>query len=145
MDAALLIFLGLLAPFLTAALNRVGWTAKTKHLVAFGVSIVLAVFWLTVTGGFAVFDVPAIIAAMPAIYTISQAVYAFFVKNIASKLEAATDKNAVVVSPAAGHPGNVFVTSNDTIEVSNETGTPANVETTAPVKIDTVEHSEPRG
>lgn len=141
MDAALLIFLGLLAPFLTALLNRVGWTSKTKHLVAFGVSIVLAVFWLAVTGGFAVFDVPAIIAAMPAIYTISQAVYAFFVKNIASKLEAATDKNAVVISPAE-EADKVVVTSNDTIEVSNETGTPANVETSAPLKIDTV---EPRG
>jgi hypothetical protein len=144
MDAALLIFLGLLAPFLTAALNRVGWTAKTKHLVAFGVSIVLAVFWLVVTGGFAVFDVPAIIAAMPAIYTISQAVYAFFVKNIASKLEAATDKNAVVISPAE-EPDKVIVTSNDTIEVSNETGAPANVETSAPVRVDTVEENEPRG
>jgi len=144
MDAALLIFLGLLAPFITAALNRVGWTAKTKHLVAFGVSIVLAVFWLVITGGFAVFDVPAIIAAMPAIYTISQAVYAFFVKNIASKFEAATDKNAVVISPAE-EADKVIVTSNDTIEVSNELGTPANVETQAPLKIDTVEKPEPRG
>lgn len=144
MDAALLIFLGLAAPFITAIFNRVGWTSKTKHLVAFGVSIVLAVFWLVVTGGFAVFDVPAIIAAMPAIYTISQAVYTFFVKNIATKLEAATDKNAVVISPAE-EPDMVIVTSNDTIEVSNETGAPANVETSVPVKVDTVETPEPRG
>jgi len=141
MDAALLIFLGLLAPFVTAALNRVRWTAKTKHLVAFGVSIALAIFWLVVTGGFAAFNVPAIIAAMPAIYTISQAVYAFFVKNIASKLEAATDKSAVVVSPSS-EPDTVIVTSNDTIKVSNETGAPANVETPTPIKVDTV---EPRG
>lgn len=144
MDAALLIFLGLLAPFVTAIFSRVRWSAKTKHLVAFGVSIVLAVFWLAVTGGFATFDVAAIIAAMPAIYTISQAVYAFFVKNIASKLEAATDKNAVVISPS-DEPDKVVVTSNETIEVSNELGTPANVETPAPVKIDTIETSEPRG
>lgn len=144
MDAALLIFLGLLAPFVTAALNRVRWTAKTKHLVAFGVSIGLAVFWLVVTGGFAAFDVTAIIAAMPAIYTISQAVYAFFVKNIASKFEAATDKNAVVVSPAT-EPDKVIVTSNDTIEVSNDTGVPANVETATPLRVDTVEDIKPRG
>lgn len=144
MDAALLIFLGLLAPFLTAGLNRVRWTSKTKHLVAFGVSIVLAVFWLAVTGGFAAFNVTAIIAAMPAIYTISQAVYAFFVKNIASKFEAATDKSAVVISPS-DEVDKVVVTSNDTIEVSNVSGTPANVETPAPVKVDTVETPEPRG
>ena len=144
MDAALLIFLGLLAPFLTAALNRVRWTSKTKHLVAFGVSIVLAVFWLVVTGGFAAFDVTAIIAAMPAIYTISQAVYAFFVKNIASKFEAVTDKSAVVISPS-DEVDKVVVTSNDTIKVSNETGTPANVETHTPIRVDTVEENEPRG
>jgi hypothetical protein len=144
MDAALLIFLGLLAPFLTAWLNRVRWTAKTKHLVAFGVSIALAVFWLVVTGGFAAFNVPAIIAAMPAIYTISQAVYAFFVKNIASKFEAATDKSAVVISPA-DEVDKVVVTSNDTIKVSNETGAPANVETPTPIRVDTVAENEPRG
>lgn len=144
MDAALLIFLSLLAPFLTAGLNRVRWSTKTKNLAAFGVSIVLAVFWLAVTGGFAAFNVPAIIAAMPVIYTISQAVYAFFVKNIASKLEAATDKNAVVISPSE-EIDKVIVTSNDTIKVSNETGGPVNVETPVPVQIDTVEKIEPRG
>ena len=144
MDATLLILLGLLAPFVTAAFNRVRWSSKTKHLVAFGVSIFLAIVWLTLTGGFAAFNVPAILAAVPAIYTISQAVYAFFVKNIASKFEAATDKSAVVISPS-DEPDKVIVTSNDTIEVSNELGTPANVETPAPVKVDTVTNPEPRG
>jgi hypothetical protein len=71
-------------------------------------------------------------------------VYTFFVKNIASKFEAATDKNAVVISPSE-EADKVIVTSNDTIEVSNETGAPANVETDAPLKVDTVAENEPRG
>lgn len=142
MDITLVIVLGLLAPFITALFNKVGWTSKTKHLVAFGVSIGLGIIWLVLTGGLASFTFAGISAAVPAIYTISQAVYAFFVKNIASKLEAATDKDAVVITPSID-PDKVVVTSNDTIEVSNLTGADANVEVEAPVKVDTA--PEPRG
>lgn len=147
MDATLLLLLGLVSPFLIAIINKVKWSSSTKQLVAFGVSIVLAVLWLAMTGGIAGFGIQSLLAAVPAIYTISQAVYEFFVKSLASKLEAATDKSAVVVSPAPGE-GNVFVTSTETVQVAKVSDAPANVVVDAPIEITTKNDPdlpEPRG
>jgi hypothetical protein len=147
MDATLLLLLGLIAPFAIALINKVKWSSSTKQLVAFGVSIVFAVLWLVVTGGIAGYGIQSLLAAVPAIYTLSQAVYEFFVKNIASKLEAATDKSAVVISPAPGE-NNVFVTSNETIQVAKVSDAPANVVVDSPIEITTnvdPETPEPRG
>lgn len=144
MEPTLLLILGLASPFLIALINKVGWSSTTKQLVAFGVSIVLAVLWLVLTGGIAGFGVEQLLAAVPVVYALSQAMYEFFVKNITSKLEAATDKSAVVVIPAIDNADNLVVTSNDTVQVSKVTDESANVEVDSPIEISKV-NTEPRG
>lgn len=143
MEATLIIILGAVAPFLVALISRVGWSSTTKQLVAWGISIVLGILWIVLTGGFATFTFESFIAAVPVIYALSQAVYEFLLKNVLGKLEAATDKSAVVVTPAET-PGNVVITSNETIEVAKVSEADANVEVNAPVEIKT-KTTEPRG
>ena len=144
MEAALIIILGAVAPFLVAIISRVNWSSTTKQLVAWGVAIILAVVWLLLSGGLAVLDFPSFVAAVPVIYALSQAVYEFLLKNVLGKLEAATDKSAVVVSPAET-TGNVIVTSNETIEVATKhPEVNANVEVDTPLEIKTTDN-EPRG
>lgn len=136
MEVALVIILGALAPFLIALVSKVKWSSTTKQLVSWGFAIVLAVVWLILTGGLAVFSVESFLAAVPIIYALSQAVYAFFLKNVLSKIEAATDKDAVIVIPAED-PTNVIVTSNETLQVATATGVDGNVEVSAPIEIKT--------
>lgn len=143
MEVALIILLGAIAPFLIAIANKVKWSSTTKQLVAWGISIVLAVLWLFLSGGLSlVTDWQAFVGAVPVIYALSQAVYEFLLKNILSKLEAATDKSAIVVTPSE-LKDNVIVTSNDTIQVAKVSDANANVEVDAPIEIRT--HDEPRG
>lgn len=143
MELPLILILGLVAPFLIALLNRVGWSSKTKQLMAFGVAILLAVIWILMTGGIAGFGFESIVAAVPAIYALSQLVYEFLFKNVISKLEAATDRNAVVVIPDVNAVNGVLVTSNETIKVSEVSDAPANVPASAPIEVTTT--PEPRG
>lgn len=146
MEATLFILLGAAAPFLVAIISRVGWSSTTKQLVAWGIAIVLGIVWVVLTGGFgAGFTFESFVAAVPIIYALSQAVYEFMLKNVLGKLEAATDKSAVVISPAPGHPENVVVTSNETIQVATKDHhIDANVEVEAPLEVHTTDN-EPRG
>lgn len=142
MEIALVIILGALAPFLIAIINKVKWSSTTKQLVAWATAIVLAVVWLLLSGGLAVLDFASFVGAVPVIYALSQAVYEFLLKNVLSKLEAATDKDAIVVSPAE-NPNNVIVTSNETIEVARVSDENANVEVNSPIEIKT--HNDVQG
>lgn len=143
MDIPLILILGLASPFIIAMFNRVGWSSKTKQLMAFAVAIVLSIVWIIMTGGIGGFTFASITAAVPAIYAMSQLVYEFLFKNVISKLEAATDRNAVVIIPDVDVPDGVIVTSNDTIKVSETTDAPANIPASAPVEVTTT--PEPRG
>lgn len=143
MELPLILALGLAAPFVVALFNRVGWSSKTKQLVTFGVAIVLSIVWILLTGGIDGFTVTSISAAVPAIYALSQIVYEFLFKNVISKLEVATDPNAVIIVPDVDVPDGVLVTSNETIKVAETSDAPANVPAQAPLEVSTV--PEPRG
>lgn len=145
MEATLIIILGAIAPFLVAIINRVGWSATTKQLVAWGIALGLGILWTVLTGGIGAFTLQSFVTAVPVIYALSQAVYEFLLKNVLGKLEAATDKSAVVVTPDPDNANNVVVTSNETIEVATKNAeADANVVVDAPIEIDTVDN-EPRG
>lgn len=146
MEATLIIVLGAVAPFLVAIISRVGWSSTTKQLVAWGIALLLGILWTVLTGGFgAGFTLESFIAAVPVIYALSQAVYEFLLKNVLGKLEAATDKSAVVIIPAPDTSENVIVTSNETIEVATKNhDINANVEVEAPLEV-TTKDNEPRG
>lgn len=104
------------SPFINAAIIRVNWTPKTKSLVAWAVAIIIATAYVLITGGIA--NIMQLFIAAPAIYGYSQAVYQFFVKNIATKFEAITTPGSVVLTTSA-EAGKVDITSDATIK---ETG-----------------------
>src|SRR4030095_9964534 len=106
----------ILLPFINAWINKVTWTPKTKSLVALGTSILLAVIYVLLTGGIG--NLSQLWLAVPAIYGASQAIFQFFVKNIATKFEALTTKDSAVIAPA--DKGTVTVASDATIEAETE-------------------------
>lgn len=124
-------FFILISPFINAGIQRVTWSPKTKSLVAWGVSIVLAVIFLLVTGG--VSSLYNIFIAAPTIYGYQQAIYTFLVKNIATKFEAITTPGSVVVSPSQTTPGKVDITSDATINSASGNS----VEAEPPVSVTT--------
>jgi hypothetical protein len=118
MDPILLITAGTvlfatISPFLNAAIQRVTWTPKQKALVAWGVSIVIAIIYVLLTGGIA--NLSQLVIAAPAIYGYQQAIYTFFLKNVATKFEAITTPGSIVVSPSETTPGKVDITTDTTI------------------------------
>lgn len=106
----------IVSPFINAWINRINWSPKTKSLVAWGVAIAIATFYVLMTGG--VGNIYQLFIAAPAIYGYSNAVYQFILKNVATKFEAITTSGALAVSPSS-EPGKVEVTSDATIK---ETG-----------------------
>lgn len=122
----------LISPFINAYINKVNWSPKTKSLVAWLTAIIIGTVYVLLTGGIA--NIYQLFIAAPAIYGYSQAVYQFFVKNIATKFEAITSSDSVVVAPSE-ESGKVDITSDLTIESTGD-----NVTVAAPVKIDTPKH-----
>lgn len=102
----------LLSPFINAGIQNVTWTPKQKALLAWGVSIVLALAFLFVTGG--VSSLTNIFIAAPTVYGYQQAIYTFLIKNIATKFEAITTPGSIVVAPSAVTTGTVDITSDAT-------------------------------
>lgn len=139
--AALLVLLSMASPFVIAFFNKVKWSSKTRELVAAGVAIVVAVAWLALTGS--ITDWTNIIVAAPAVYTLQSLIYRFVLKEWASKFEVATDKGAVIITPAE-NPKDVLVTSSETIKVSEKEHAPENIEVDAPVEVQRTE-PEPKG
>ena len=115
------------SPFLSAYIQKVDWSPKTKTLLAMVLSLVIAVLYLFMTNGIA--DWSQLGIAIPAVYGLQQAVYNFFLKNIATKFEAITEFGSLIVTPAAT-PDKVNITSDATIK---ETGD--NITVDSPVQI----------
>lgn len=105
------------SPFINAAINKVNWSPKVKSLVAWGTAIVIAVAYVLLTGGIA--NISQLFIAAPVIYGYSQAVYQFFVKNIATKFEAITTPGSLVVTPSE-ESGKVDITSDATIKATGD-------------------------
>lgn len=122
-------------PFVNAAIQKSTWTPVQKNLLALATSAIFAIIYLFLTGGLDVSNVPVAIAA---VYGLSQAIYAFIVKNVATKFEAITTKGSVVVAPSAEEPGKVNITTDASIEASND---PAPVD--PPVQLTTAEPEKP--
>jgi UPF0716 family protein affecting phage T7 exclusion len=74
-----------LSPLLTAVATRANWSSKTKNAVAAGVSIVIAVVYLVLTGGIS--DWSNIVLVIPAVYGVQQLVYNQFLKNLSKEIE----------------------------------------------------------
>jgi hypothetical protein len=133
----------LLLPFINAWINKVTWSPKTKSLVALGTSIVIAVVYVLLTGGIANLD--QLWLAIPAIYGASQAVFQFLVKNIATKFEAITTKDAAVIAPA-DTAGTVTVTTDETIKAETDTTpVPTPVQITTPEAVEITKDPDVKG
>ena len=115
-------------PFVNAWIQNVTWTPVQKNLVALSTSAVFAIIYLFLTGGLDLSNVPVAIAA---IYGLSQAIYQFIVKNVATKFEAITTKGAIVVSPS-DTAGKVDITSDATI---NDDINSSSIQADPPVEI----------
>jgi hypothetical protein len=102
-------------PFVNAWIQQVTWTPVQKNLVALATSAIFAILYLFFTGGLDLSNVPVAIAA---IYGLSQAIYQFIVKNVATKFEAITTKGSIVVSPS-DTAGKVEITTDASIDAVN--------------------------
>lgn len=81
--------LAILSPFITALFTKSSMKSETKGLVGIAVSIVVAVVWVLLTGGFAVVAGPEDLAIpIGVIFGIQQAVYNQFFKDLAKDVEA---------------------------------------------------------
>lgn len=123
----LTMLLTLISPFISAYVQNVDWSPKTKTLLAILLSLIIAIVYLYLTNGIA--DWTQLGVVVPAVYGLQQAIYNFFLKNIATKFEAITNFGSLIVSPSV-EPGKVDITSDQTIK---ETGD--NVTVDAPVQI----------
>lgn len=106
----------ILTPLVSAVAIQSKWDPKMKNAVAFGISLVLAVGYLLLTGGIADWtDVPA---AVLAVYGLQQLVYKQFLHELSKRIEAVTDINKgekVVV--AEGEANQVVETGGENAEV----------------------------
>ena len=115
------------SPFLSAYIQKVDWSPKTKTLLAMALSLFIAVLYLLMTGGIA--DWSQLAVVIPAVYGVQQGVYQFFLKNIATKFEAMTEFGSLIVTPGY-EADKVNITSDATIK---ETGD--NITVDSPVEI----------
>jgi len=129
LPVALALVLSFLSPFLNAWIQDVNWSPQAKNLLAIATSAIVAIIYLLFTGGIG--DWTQIATVIPQVYILQQAIYQFFLKNIATKFEALTSKNSVVVTPSAT-AGSVDVTTDATIKATGD-----NVTVPAPVEVTT--------
>lgn len=115
------------SPFLSAYIQKVDWSPKTKTLLAMALSLIIAVLYLSMTNGIA--DWTQLAVVVPAIFGVQQAVFQFLLRNIATKFEAMTEFGSLIVT--AGYEADkVNITSDATIK---ETGD--NITVDSPVEI----------
>ena len=80
-----------LSTLVAAIANQSSWAPKTKNMVAFVISILLAVGYLAFTGGLNdLSDLPGTIFA---VYGLQQLIYKQFLQELAKKIEAVTSVN----------------------------------------------------
>jgi membrane-associated HD superfamily phosphohydrolase len=123
----LTLVLTFLSPFISAYIQNVNWSPKTKTLLAMALSLLIAVLYLIMTGGIG--DWSQIGLVIPAVFGVQQAIFQFFLRNIATKFEAITQFGSLVITPGT-ETGTVDITSDATIK---ETGDNISVDT--PVQI----------
>jgi hypothetical protein len=109
------ILITMASPYVNAYINKVNWSAKTKNLVALATSTVIAIAYLYFTGGILGWDQLAV--TMTSIYGLQQATYQFLLKVPASKFEAATRTDAVILTPT--DENKVEVTTTDSIKAGD--------------------------
>lgn len=111
------ILLTFFLPFINAGIQKVTWSPVQKNLLAIATSAIFALVYLFLTGGI---DPANITLAIAAVYGLQQAIYAFLVKNIATKFEAITTAGSIVVAPSADEPGKVNITTDASIAAHAE-------------------------
>lgn len=111
------ILLTFFLPFVNAGIQKVTWSPVQKNLLALATSALFAIIYLFLTGGLDLSNLPVAIAA---IYGLSQGIYAFLVKNIATKFEAITTSGSIVVAPSSEEPGKVNITTDASIAAHAE-------------------------
>lgn len=104
------------SPFVTAYINKVTWSAQTKNLVALAVSLVIAVAYLYFTGGILGWEQLGV--TLTSIYGLQTATYQFILKVPASKFEASTRTDSVILTP--NDDGPVTVTTTDSIKAGDD-------------------------
>lgn len=103
------------SPYVTAYINKVTWSPEKKNLVALAVSTVIAIGYLFLTGGIA--DWSQLGVVIPAVYGLQTAVYQFILKVPATKFEAATRNDSVILTPSEEGP--VTVTTTESIKAGD--------------------------
>ncbi|UDL16736.1 membrane protein [Arthrobacter phage Atuin] len=106
------ILITMASPYINAYFNKVTWSPEKKNLVALASSLVIAVAYIYFTGGFHGWDQLAV--TLTAVYGLQQATYQFLLKVSASKFEAATRQDAVILTPT--DENKVEVTTTDSIK-----------------------------
>lgn len=84
----LLALITVVSPLISAIAIQSKWDDKVKNAVAFGVSLLIAVGYLILTGGIA--DWSNVPAAVLTVYGLQQLVYMQFMRQLSKKVEAAT-------------------------------------------------------
>lgn len=110
------ILITMASPYVNAYINKVTWSPEKKNLVALAVSTVIAIGYLLLTGGIA--DWTQLGVVIPAVYGLQQATYQFILKVPATKFEAATRTDSVILTPTDEGP--VAVTTTDSIKAGEE-------------------------
>lgn len=85
----LLAVITVLSTGVAAIANQSKWTSKTKNMVAFVISVIIAVGYLILTGQLT--DLTDLPTAILAVYGLQQLVYKQFLQELAKRIEAATD------------------------------------------------------
>lgn len=110
------ILITMASPYVNAYFNKVTWSPEKKNLVALATSTVIAVAYILLTGGFTGWDQLA--ATLGSVYTLQQLTYQFILKVPATKFEAATRTDSVILTPTDEGP--VAVTTTDSIKAGEE-------------------------
>lgn len=85
LPTALAFILTIVSPLISAYFTKVTMSSKTKNIIALGVSVVIAVGWVLLNGGFNGVD---IVLALGSVYGIQQLVYNQLLKDTAKDIEA---------------------------------------------------------
>lgn len=80
-NGSILVAAGVVIPFLVSYLKDIDWSAKTKQLLSFAVSLVFAVGVTVVDKGVQLDTVPALLANLGVIFTTAQVFYQQFIKD----------------------------------------------------------------
>lgn len=87
--ALIVTVLTLLSPLISAFFTKLSMSPKTKNLIALGISLVIAVIYVILTGGFAdVTGVEDVAVPLGIVYGLQQVVYNQFMRKHVAKVEA---------------------------------------------------------